>query len=634
MLVWSSVALALHLCHTNKVEAGRRLGVIELDNKGIRLQDIDIVERDMLLTPRRKSVGRLIESDLGLGERERKALELVASDNVHQRLAGVLNLADLPALLAMSKPGETISELIRLENGDWDEIDGEALVPHLDHNPISYFDQVDHIVLHGPVEPELLDAVRKKLQGSIGEKIELAEPSAVAFGAFRVAERLKKGLPPWFDYLPNVETIVQSDEEVKSLSLVEQGEVAEAGKVWRSRQPVKLHWQANSPSIEVWLKKEDDPKPRSSPATVQNAPDHNQEVHLFLEQQPAQGRAKLRITADKWPMLRDRPAVVDWDKGEPDLYGRDWETIISDFKVRSPVIPERVILPAHRNLWYPDEGEGLAEALRAFDGKNYTPVYRALMARRQVYFDQPNHPLHKRIFYAVDSDGGRAPGVEDKDWDRLLEVISLAEADFTRGRVRDNHALGVLSWCFRLCPKSVWEIVIRVLMNEGGHPSFMGWRTMYPQALGRIAAGEEVFRAAIEYLNCLKLPWTKDQQACAGFLLSRNDEIFDLLDRETIDRWSEAAEDSLKTGFRNGFSQNQYYVPILIAGLLRWRRREPHALTPEHDSKAKIFEELLSETLRRGDISSKSRDAYTNVLAAIRDKGACPDLLQTLFDLL
>ncbi len=634
MLVWSSVALALHLCHTNKVKDGQRLGVIELDNRGIRLQDIDIVERDMLLSPRRRSVGRLIESDLGLGERERKALVRVKSDNVHQRLAGVLNLADLPALLAMSKPGDEISELIRLENGDWTKISGKALYPHIDHNPKSSFAQVDHIVLHGPVETGLLHAVRTELEWSIGKKIEVAEPSAVAFGAFRVAERLKKGLPPWFDYLPNVETIVQSDEEVKSLSLVKQGEDAEAGKVWRSPQAVKLRWQAKSQSIEVWLKKEGDPKPRSSPATVQNAPDLSQEVHLFLEQQPAQGRAKLRITADKWPILRDRPAVVDWDKGTHDPDGRDWEEIIRDFKKRPPVIPERVILPAHSDLWYPEEGKGLAEALRAFDGKNYTPVYRALMARRQVYFDQSDHPQHKRIFYAVDSDGGRAACVDDKDWYRLLEVISDAEADFTCGRVKNNHALGVLSWCFRQCPKGVWPIVIRVLRHEGGYPSFPGWRIMYPQALGRIAEGEEAFEAAIEYLNCLEHPWTRDQQACASFLLSRNDKIFDLLDQETIDRWSNAAIQSLQAGVDHGFSQKQYYTPIFIAGLLRWRRREPHAFTPTHGSKAETLAKLLTETLLRDDISAKAHDAYENVLAAIRDKGVRPDLLQTLFDLL
>ncbi len=634
MLVWSSVALALHMCQQKKLDDNQRLGVIELDTKGIRLQTLDIVKRDGFLTPRRRSVGLLVESALGLDARERKAQEHVASDNSHQSFARTLNLADLPALLAMSAPGEVKSELLRLVNGDWVEAIGESPAINVDFDLKCFFDKAHHVVLHGPCEPGLLHAVAKDLNHSSGKKVEVAEPNATAFGAFRVAERLKQGLPPWFDYLPKIETIVQSGDKVESLSLVDEDEVAEAGKVWRSRKPVKLLWQAKSPRIEVWLKKEDDPKPRSSPASVQDAPDHDQEVQLILEQQPAQGRAKLRITADTWQMLRDRPAVVDWDAGKHDPAGRDWKTIIADFEPRPPVIPDRVVLPAHRYLWYPDRDVGLAEALRGFDGRNYTPVYKALMDRRQVYFDQPDHPEHNRVYYAVDSDGGRPHGVDDEDWSRLQDILKQAERDFTSGKVTNNHALGVLSWCFRLCPPSVWPIVTRVLRHKGGRPSFPGWRIMYPQALGRIAAGKVAFAEAIKYLNSLTPPWTRDQQACAAFLLSRNDEIFDLLGQKTIDRWSRAAATSLKAGVKHGFSQRQYYVPVFIAGLMRWRLREPYAFTPEHDPNVDAVSELLAATLERDDIGGKHRTAYETVLDAIRDKGTRPDLLQTLFDLM
>jgi hypothetical protein len=172
------------------------------------------------------------------------------------------------------------------------------------------------------------------------------------------------------------------------------------------------------------------------------------------------------------------------------------------------------------------------------------------------------------------------------------------------------------------------------LRKNGGSPSFQGWRIMYPQALGRIAAGEEAFRAAIEYLNSVEIPWTKDQQACAGFILSRNDEIFDLLDRLTIERWLRAAQASLSMGLRNGFSQRQYYLPILMAGLLRWRLREPSAFIPDTDPTAISLSELVEEAIQKGDMNAKQRAAYEAVHSAIHDKGARPDLLQTLFDLL
>lgn len=634
MLVWSSVALALQQCQQMTVEDGQKLGIIEIDTNGLRLQTLDIVERDALLTPRRRSGGYLVETSLGLAERERICLEKVSADANDPRVARALGLADLPTLLAMSAPGATNSELIRLENGDWVEAVGRA--PGIQDAPNlgAFFDAADHILLHGPCQPELLDAIRALLQRASSKKIDVAHPSAVAYGAFLVAMRVRQGLPPWYDYLPDVETIVQDREEAESLSLVGEDEAAEAGKTWRSRKPITLRWPAGSISMKVWLKKDDDPDPRMSPATVPAAPERDEKVQLYLEQQPAQGRAKLRITSETWPFLQERPAIVDWDAGERDPDGRDWETIISDFKVRPPVIPERVILPAHTDLWYPEQGDGLAGALRAFDGKNYTPVYKALSARRRVYLDQPNHPDHDRVFYAVDSDGGRPSGVKDEDWDLLLEIISQAEVDFTTSNAKNNHALGVLSWSFRLCPATVWPIVVRVLRKDGGPPSFPGWRIMYPQALGRTAADRDAFTAAIDYLNSLGVDWTKDQQACAAFLLSRNDEIFEILDPATIDRWARVAQASLKQGLRKGFGNNQHYLPILIAGLLRWRFREPNAFAPIHDTKGEVFADLLERAIHRDDIYQRQRAAYQTVLDAISDTGARPDLLQTLFDLL
>jgi hypothetical protein len=325
--------------------------------------------------------------------------------------------------------------------------------------------------------------------------------------------------------------------------------------------------------------------------------------------------------------------VVDWDAGEHDENGRDWEAIIADFKVRPPVVPERVVLPAHRELWYPEQGGGLAEALEWFDGHDYEPVYRALSARRQVYYDQPYHPDHMLRFYAIDSDGGRPDGVQNEDWERLISIIERAETDFTQGRVQDNHTLGVLSWCFNLCPLTVWPIVANVLRNRSGGPSFPGWHIMYPQALGRIASNEPAFLGAIDYLNGLDLPWNMNQQACAAFLLSRNDDVFDLLDRSTIDRWAHGAILSLQEARHRGFGDRYRYLPILIAGLLRWRMREQMAFTESHDPDARPLIRSLEETLKDHRITGRDRTAYEAVLSAIRDTGSRPDLLQTLFSL-
>lgn len=634
MLVWSSVALALTQCAEMAVEADQRLGIVELDDSGLRVQVLDIVERDGLLTPRRRNAGRRIPSNVGLAPREKSALDQITSESNDARVARALGFADLPALLAMTRPGDMLVELIRLENGDWFEAIGEAPGISWDVSLCSTLAGCGRVVVHGPCDRGLLQKVASEVRRDCDAPVTIASENAVARGAFLVALRLRLGMPPWFDYLPNIETIVQDQDGAESLSLVATDEVAEAGKVWRSPRPVPLVWQGKSERIEVWLKKEDDAKPRSSPATVQAGPARDEKVLLFLEQEPAQGRARLRITSDTWPELRDRPSVVDWEAGRHDEKDRDWQTIIADFQVRPPVIPERVVLPAHRDLWYPDQGDGLAQALRWFNGRDYGPVYRALSNRRQVYHDQPDHPQHTRQFFAIDSDGGRPEGVEDDDWVRLIEVLNRAEADFTTGRVRNNDALGVLSWSFRLCPSTVWPILVRVLRGQGGKPAFPGWQTMYPQALGRIAQGNDAFRCSIDYLNRQMTPWNKNQQACAAFLLSRNDEIFDIMDQPTIERWADAAVLSLREGLSEGFSQRHQYLPILIAGLLRWRLRERSAFTAGHDKNAEVMTRLLESTILVRSLRKKDMTAYQAVLSALRDKGTRPDLLQTLFDLL
>lgn len=634
MLVWSSVALALTECTAGTIEAGHKLGIVELGAEGIRVQILDIIERDGLLTPRRRLVGRKLASRLGLAAREAAAVDLISSGNIDARIARALRFADLPALLAMSSPGETLTELVRLENGDWFEATGNAPDISFDLSLTDVFTACTRVLLHGPCHRGLLEEIAVRLQQKCDAPIAVLSEDAAARGAFLVAERLRLGQPPWFDYLPNIETIVQDQDGAASLSLVGSDEVAEAGKVWRSGKPVPLAWQAKSERIEVWLKKEDDPTPRSSPSVVQAGPAKDERVLLFLEQEPAQGRARLRITSDTWAELRDRPTVVDWEAGRRDETGRSWETIIADFSVRPPVVPERVILPAHRDLWYSDQGVCLADALNSFNGRDYKPIYQALSSRRQVYYDQPDHPQHRRKFYAIDSDGGRPKGVRDRDWERLLEVLDQAEVDFTTARVENNDALGVLSWSFRLCPPTVWPIVLSALNGRGGAPVFAGWKTMYPQALGRIASGQDAFIGAIDYLSRQTTPWNKNQQACSAFLLSRNDEVFDFVDKPTIEQWSESAILSLREGLASGFTARHQYLPILIAGLLRWRLRERFSFTAGHGPNAEEIEELLESVIKLSGLTHADLTAYQAVLSAFRDQGSRPDLLQTLFDLL
>lgn len=633
ILAWSSVLLSLSYLAEKSLRDGTRIGVVELDGVGLRLQTIEVRARGDDRIPKRRQPGkRLKVPGLGLFERELNARRSIISESSVPRLKTVIDRVDLPGLLALSEPGVRQRDLVRLDNGDWREVDGTAPALVQSDIDLSELAETDVILVHTPGSPGLSRSLAQALVAAA--PISIMPPEAAAQGAFIAGKRLRDGLPLWFDYLPQIDTIVMQDSEARNQPLVPGDEEVEAGQPWKSKAPIQLQWPGGAEELRVWLRKDDHDRPRKAPAYAGTAPERAVSVELWVQQSPAQDRARLTISAPGWQPLRDRPAVVDWDSGEPDP--RSWEAILEEETGPRPAIPARVILPGDARMWY-EEG-GLAEALEDFDDENFTPIYQALASRKRLDWDSSDPVLRERRYYAVDSDGKRPNGVTDEDWEALLRVIALAEQRLLSGRVMGNHAFGVLSWIFHLCPETIWPLVPDVLSN-GNHPlHFHGASIMYTQGLGRIANTPGAQRAAIDLLSGPLDTWNRDHQACGSFLLSRNDNVFQLLDESTIDHWSRRIPDLLGEQSNNLPSQRYRYLPTLIGGLLRWRLQEPMAFVLGFDDRANAIVDALDLVitkvgrLRQIPTGTRHLKSYEDLRPFFDVEGGSSDILQRLFD--
>jgi hypothetical protein len=160
---------------------------------------------------------------------------------------------------------------------------------------------------------------------------------------------------------------------------------------------------------------------------------------------------------------------------------------------------------------------------------------------------------------------------------------------------------------------------------------------MYPQAMGRIAGSPEAFRATIKYLSGLSVPWKRNQQACASFLLTRNNKVFRELDKKTVEVWTQKTCTALREASADPSSEAYRYLPTLTGGLLRWRIVEPFAFMRGRDDLGDqlgaALDQMCSALEDSGPRDDALRKGYAGVRAYLDDEATRPDLLQDLFDL-
>ena len=601
LLIWRSVLIALSEIQSLGLTASSRVGIISHSNDGIEFQKLQIKKVPFLgsdiLVPERKDPGKIKATSFGYAKLfayAKQHFQELTQDTMldigNSRSAAFLALGNSP------KP-----ELLRKENGDWKLISPtknivDILEPSIEDTTAlsEYFLDCDRVIFETFAVGQLEARIRKFLTEIIDKKIDAFSGTKVAEAALYAAKRLEEDSPIYLDFLPQISTIVQRGIKAEEFHLIDQDETLRAGKVFRSKKPAQLAIQSGQSSIEVYLKKETDEQPRKSSLKLQMAPSSSTPVFLSVEQTPALGRALIQVKADKIGLN----ANLDWDNAE--IVESTWPELLNELGTKSIPIPERLVKEADPEKWEDFQGDGgLVKILEDQAGK-LSPNWELL--------------TNKISGGAISTDGSTPDGIP-RDAHGHIETLNIKALDLiskiANGQEthKDNEALKFLTWQFKLCPEYIPQLLLNMFDDRfertGTNPFVKhprSWVLIF-QGFGRAVFNPTLERLAIKKIIDFPVKdWRyREQTACMSFLLSRSETAIDFIEPSHIkillDRIKEEFEEEIGTPPGQQSYTKFNYAPGLLAGLLRYRIKEPHFLLLGVDPKAKEIMDILEKSL-------------------------------------
>lgn len=622
---------------------GLFVGVVNHTTDGFTLQRLRLRKEtgrtSDIFAPERRQTATVVPSPLGykgLFESAKSWIRASAGDEWSQ----LLDLAQSTVRIALE--GEAPDELLRNARGDFVMLETPPQTKltnaSIASDSVDTLDKCDVVLFEtlssGTRSAEVVNFVQEWL----GRSITVLNDTVVAAGALEAARRLAEGDPIYFDFLPQISTIVLGPEGATSYDLIGADETLPAGRVYRSRYPAKFAIQSGQSEFSVHLKKELVPWPRKATVDIGVATTNIIPVELSVEQVPAAGRAKLIVNA---PMIA-RQFMVDWDAASE--IRQPWDELIAELGQHRATIPRRLVLESGTEPWEDSpRGPGLFTLLEKYGrapSVNWEELAGKLSAR-------PN----KR--YCISSDG-ELPASVPQDMRDRLDVLTARALEHVRARaagrvIADNGSLKFLTWQFRRAPREVPDLLLEAWDARSpnirhpfiSHP--MNWVLVY-QGLGRTSQSEEQERLALAKLFRRSVQeWSyREETAAVAFLLSRSDTAPLLLERTDVEKLVRRVLIEFEDELGSDYTRFNY-APFLLGGLLRWRLRAPTALVAGQDSLADAMREAILKTLddfkRRRKRSERFeravmryRPLLEQLLEELDGRGGNPDLLLDLYD--
>lgn len=659
-LLWRSVALCLSaLAGAQPPPPGAVVGIVEHDGAGLRVQTLRVLagasrsgasgggaSRGGATAPERRQAGALTLWDGALAHRRNAAVSaLLASESALDDAAA--RRAGTPTLMAL---GETAPpEIVRLANGSWVKLRPPAAAPApepaLPPAIAAQLARCTHVILDTPMSGAPREAMRRALAAASPVLVALAAPGAAARGAFEAGERLSRGAPVYFDFLPQVSVVVRRQRRAVFASLVPEGATVAANQTYRTVDPPVFAVSKGMEKLEFYLRKEGAPLVRRATVALPARPNADERVTVELEQRPAQGLARIEVRAAQWAPLARAPMRLDWAKMVDDPRGE--EELLDALSQRAPHVPERLVLPCDAIAWR--EPSGL-NALLPRNADQREPRYKDIAdflsaGVLRLQDGQVGKKGAGERFRAVDSDGNTPEGVDCGALQRVIDaaVRELMQSAAHRTPPPDNAPLRVLTWCFSRCPGSIQTELVAAAA-DAAHPwaAPMGASVVIWQGLGRVTDDPERIRHVLDLLFARPAEeWSQQQCACIAFMMTRRDETFDVMTEAEAADLCRAITRLLGRDLGGPYAQLLDYHLQMTAGLLRRRRVEPFAWMPEMDDDAKALlealERLAQEMRRAGLHRDRSRPARkiarTQAVAAwLSGCGGGPVTLRELFE--
>lgn len=634
LLVWRSVLASLALVENDIARIPSSVGIISHSSNGFDLQALDLKfynhRGDSILVPERKKIGISCVHFAGYDSLFNIALAQLNTINSDR----FLDVNQSKNIAALGLGRNVRSELLRRKNGLWTELSPPPTlaIPELDFtdDETQIFNQLnscDLIVFETFTEGRLRSRIHALIENAFGRDVELLSDDAIAKAALFAADRYARDIPIYFDYLPQISTIVQTGLEPANFDLIDQSETLKAGTVYRSKKPAILASQAGQTEIEIYLKKEGDPRPRQAKIRLPVKATSTHSVSVYVEQTPAQGKAAIQINAIDLGLSQ----TIDFQTAA--ILDLTWADLLKDIKIGSVPIPERMVLPAYIENWE--------------DGAEYGLIS---LIDREVQKDNPNWELlEAKIGRSVSSDGDIPASIKLETDEKLAILTEKAFKHFlarSNGTVEGNNlSLRFLTWQFKRCPQDVCAILIDLWEHyreeNFEHPliiNFRSWILLF-QGVGRAVFDLDLEkRALFELLNTPVEDWHWEAQtACASFLVSRSKTAHKLLDRAMVQDLLERVKIEFSNNLKTNYREFRY-APFLLAGLLRYREIDPQFLVLGSDPKAEIFLKIINHTLsdinKSRSIKHYDRNKFnywlSEILKYITCEGGNPKLLMDI----
>ncbi|WP_296644355.1 hypothetical protein [Roseinatronobacter sp.] len=599
-LLWRSVAAMLDLIHQKRVGAddiGQRVRLLIHSAFGIEEQFL-MLREDMYhpghLAPQRDGPGSLSAHELGLDAIFARAQEFVQS-------CSPINWdrcepSHLGALLAVGSrtPGQT--EVLRHQNGGWrvvkaPELPTEVIVQAMPMIVPPEM-QVGMTILVTPLAPNFAQA----LAAAIGENVEVMHTEIIARGCLQAGRLIEKGLPHYFDRLEAISIAALRDGEPAFVPLIPDGHLVAANREYVSEDLTDFVWPKGRVETDFFILKGQS-EVRHWTVQKVSGPDRDMALALRIRQTPGQSWALLDINAPQWDVLARAPERLDWQELSP--LEETPEEVLENLRRPPPTIPDRLIEPAHRDLWlgntiWAGNGEPATLARHvAAGGAIQTADWAPLLRAGRI------NPIDGLTYRLINSDGELPDGLPQdvcSGFELMLRETCIRLT--SNAQHADNTALMSVTWCFAACPEPVQDDLLDALdAHELGnvHRLLRPPRaiTVVRQGAGRALTGEG--RLARLFTMIDRTPLNNDTINALAMAIARRIEAPRALTRAQVESLIERLGNELLHQVQSNTFQVKFKNTLsAIAGLFRWREIEPYALLAENEPNARHLKKTLT----------------------------------------
>lgn len=645
LIVWRSVLSSIYAIKQKLITSECKLGIINHSRDGFTLQILQIVsplnDKDGLLVPERKMTGSVCHSDFGFSNLERLATdEVLTGQPINPRNRHLTSAISI-GKLALGEP--TSPEMLRLSNGNWEELLPSASLKFeiikMLGDDFDELNECDCVLLESIASDKLKQIIFSKLEKEISSKIIKLPRNSVALGALEAADRISRGDPVYFDFLPQISTVVFKNGVSKDYKLIRNGERVEAGKLYRSPEPAQLAMPSGQKKLNVYIAKEGNQFPKKFQIKLPKELSKAIPVEVFVEQKPVAGKANIFIEAKE---IGQR-YFLNWDEGVE--IEKSWEELISSLEGDITSYPTRLVLNCGKNVW-----EETQRNLSFYDlieaNKDKEHVDWMALAKKASERHLGN--------YCISSEGKVPDGINTEIIEHLdelyLRALTINKERVAKKLNTNNDSLRFLTWQFKRCPSALSELLfdcIKIDINgRDTHPFIQhsASRVLVYQGLARVSNDAELEK---DFLHLISKKHVKNwnwrvETASVAILLSRSNFAPEYLTRDLFENFFRRVEMEFKDNL-NGEYTKFNYTPFLLAGLLRFREIEPMSLLINADPLAEKALGLINDALKdlkvRSSKSSKGAFAhsrYSTILNDLKDyiegKGNNPELLLDIYN--